>query len=339
MKKIFITGGFGFIGSELAKKALLKGFSVFLYDSLSYEQDLNKLLKDIESKKSKESKLEWVIGDTRNNDLLAVSLKKFKPDFLFHFAELVGVYACDHNPSYTKAINFDASKSVIDVAEKLEIPVIYNSTSSLYGNQKDSKLLDEKSPLPETSDNYCKYKLRMEKYIKSRMKANPEFKAIILRPATVWGVSPRMRLDLLPNHFTYCAVAKGIIKISGPDGYRAEMDIDDIVDSYFKIMEKKIWPKLIYNIGHHNLSKMEVVKAIQSITNCKIETIPDLGDRRNLQIDSLAFYEDFDFAPKHSFEDSVKNMTIWIKKNKKEIEGTNYNGIINTSLDRWLKMI
>src|SRR3989344_5587835 len=186
-KKIFITGGLGFIGSKLAMEALRRGYNVFLYDSLVYKQD-----------------------------------------FLFHFAELVGVYACNNNPLHTENINYEASKKVIDLAEELKIPLIYNSTSSLYGNQKKSILLKEKAHLPKSTDNYCKYKLKMEKYIDKKRKSNPKFKVLVLRPATVWGISPRMRLELLPNHFTYCAISKGLIKISEPKACRAEMDIDDI---------------------------------------------------------------------------------------------------------------
>ena len=199
MPKIFITGGLGYLGSYLAKEALAKGYSVMLYDALIYEQDYRKILKEIESTKKPKAKLEYVIGDTRNTELLKKSIENFRPDFLFHLAELSSVWACNHNPAFTKDINYEASKGVIDIGERLKIPIIYNSTSSLYGNQKEMRLLDEKTTLPVPTDNYCKYKLKMEKYIKDRVKNNPKFKIIMLRPATVCGISPRMRMELLPN--------------------------------------------------------------------------------------------------------------------------------------------
>ncbi len=338
MKKIFITGGLGFIGSKLAMQALAKGFSVFLYDSLIYKQDYRKIMADIEKAKTGNATVEYIIGDTRNTKLIEKSLKDFNPDFLFHFAELAGIYVCNDNPTFTEDINFEASKNVLDLAEKLKIPTIYNSSSSVYGNQKDLALLDEDSLLPEPTDNYCKYKLKMEKYVEDKIKTNPKFKIIVLRPATIWGVSPRMRLELLPNHFTYCAL-KGLVKISEPEAYRAEIDIDDMIDCYFKIMEKNNWPRLVYNVGHHNLKKIEVAKIIQSIVNCKIEPIGNLGDSRNLQIDSSAFSKDFNWKPKYSFEDTVKKMKKWLEVNIKEIEKSNYSGIINTPLSEWLKII
>lgn len=339
IKKIFITGGLGYIGSKLAAKALSKGISVFLYDSLLYGQDYRKIVSEIESKKQGNATCQYEIGDVRNTELLEKSLMEFEPDFLFHFAELVGIHICDDNPDYTREINYEFSKKVIDLGEKLKIPSIYNTTSSVYGNQKERKLLKEDAPLPEPTDNYVKYKLQMEAYVKVKKDANPDFKIIMLRLATVCGLSPRMRLELMPNHFTYCAISKGVIRISEPEAFRAQIDIGDIVDSYFAIMEKKEWPKLLYNLGHHNLQKIEVAKTIQSMFDSKVEPVGHLGDPRNLQIDSSAFYQDFNWQPKKSFESTIQETGNWIKENLQEIEDANFIGIINSPLERWLKMI
>lgn len=338
MKKMFITGGLGYLGSQLAKEALTKDFSVMLYDSLIYEQDYKKLLKEIRIGKKPKSKLEYVIGDTRNIELLKNALQEFKPDFIFHFAELSSVWAANHNSNYTKDLNYEASKRVIDLAEELHIPIIYNSTSSLYGNQREMKLLDENAPLPEPTDNYCKYKLQMEKYIKERTARNPNFKIIILRPATVCGVAPRMRIELLPNHFTYCAVSSGLIRISELNAYRAAIDVRDIASGYFAIMNKNKWPKLIYNIGAHNLSKKQFGETIQKVVKCKIGVMGDLGDLRNLQIDSKAFSKDFNWKPKYSLENTIKTIEKWLNKNIVEIEKNNFAGILNMSLDLWTKL-
>jgi len=282
--------------------------------------------------------LGYIIGDTRNLELLKKSLQDFKPDYIFHFAELSSVWAANHNPNYTKDLNYEASKKVIDLAEELSIPIIYNSTSSLYGNQKEMKLLDEKASLPEPTDNYCKYKLEMEKYIIEKVKKNPKFRIIMLRPATVCGVAPRMRIELLPNHFTYCALAKGIIRISELNSFRAAIDVRDITKGYLAIMEKDKWPRLIYNIGHHNLSKKQFGEVIQKVVKCKIGEIGDLGDLRNLQISSKAFEKDFNWKPKYSLTDTVKDLEKWLNKNLVEIEKNNFVGILNMSLDLWTKL-
>ena len=157
-KRVFITGGLGYIGSAFAKKALKKGYEIMLYDSLIYEQDYEKIMKEV-------GPAELVIGDTRNTALLKKSLERFKPNYLLHLGELSSVYMCDHNPRYSEDINCKASRKVIDICSKMNISVLYNSTSSLYGNQKDMRLMTEKDPVPKTTDNYCKYKLKMEEYI------------------------------------------------------------------------------------------------------------------------------------------------------------------------------
>ena len=338
MRKIFITGGMGYIGSQLAKEAIKKGYSAMLYDSLIYEQNYQKILKEIKGGKQNVDKCQLIIGDTRNTELLKKSLENFKPDFLFHFAELSSVWSCNHNPPFTKDINYETSKKVIDLAEELNIPTIYNSTSSLYGNQKEMKLMKEHHVLPQPTDNYCKYKMLMEKHIRDKKKKNLKFKIIMLRPATVCGIAPRMRLELLPNHFTYCAMAKGLIRISEMNAYRAAIDVDDLVSSYFAIMNKDKWPKLIYNVGHHNLSKMQFGTVIQSIVKCKIGTMPDFGDLRNLQIDSSDFSKDFKWSPKYSMRETIKKVGKWLDLNLVEMEKSNFAGVINMSLELWLKL-
>ena len=338
-QKIFITGGLGYIGSAFAQEALSKGDDVALYDSLLYEQDHCKIMKEILSTRKKSATAKLIIGDTRNIELLEKSIKEFKPTFILHLAELSSVYACNHNPPHTADINYNASKKVIDLCEKLKIPVIYNSTSSLYGNQPKMKLMTEGDPLPAPTDNYCKYKLMMEEYIKEKVKKNPNFKIIVLRPATVCGPAPRMRLELLPNHFTYLGIAKGVLRISELNAYRAAIDIRDLVTGYFKIINKKSWKKLIYNIGHHNMSKKDFATGIQSVVKCELGKMTDLGDLRNLQTDNSLFNKEFSFKPKIAYTDTIKNVALWIRKNLSQIEKSDFAGVINMSLAKWKEII
>lgn len=338
-KKIFIIGGLGYLGSQLSKKALSEGYSVILYDSLFYGQDYKKILKEIKKNQNKNTSLVFIKGDIRNKKLLEKSLIKYQPNWVFHFGGIVGIYACNHNPHLTRDINFSGAKNVIDICINLNIPLIYNSSSSLYGHQKNNCFMKEGDPLPPPSDLYCKYKLLIEKYIKAKLKSHPNSKIIIFRPATICGPAPRMRIDLLPNHFTYCAVAKRIIKISNPNLYRAIMDINDLMNAYLKIIKKATWKKLIYNIGHYNLSKINCAKKIQKIIPCQLISDPKVGDKRNLRIGCSSFEKEFSFRPKIKFEKSIKNIANWVRKNKKTMEKNNFAGILTTDLKQWKKMI
>ena len=179
----------------------------------------------------------------------------------------------------------------------------------------------------------------MENYIKDKVKKNLNFKIIVFRPATVCGLAPRMRLALLPNHFTYCAIAKGVLRISELNAYRAAIDIKDLIDGYFHAIKKPTWDHLIYNIGHHNLSKEQFGKGIQEVVDCKISPMKDFGDLRNLQIDCSLFNNEFGFKPSITYKTTIKNVAKWLENNLLEIEKTNFAGIINMSLDNWLKII
>jgi UDP-glucuronate 4-epimerase len=338
MKKYFITGGLGYIGTKFAQEALQRGDAVLAYDNLLYEQDRDKIVSDICHGQDR-PEFSLIIGDTRNIALLRKSLEDYGPDYVLHFGELSSVYACDHNPRFAEEINFLASKQVINLCEILKIPVLYNSSSSVYGNQKEMRLMTENDDLPATTDNYCKNKLRMEDYIKSRVKDNKDFMVIVFRPATVFGLSPRFRIELLPNHFTYCAISKGLIRVSELNAYRAAIDTCELIDGYFKVIDRGSWEHLIYNIGHHNLSKMQFSVGIQSVVPCKISPIQDVGDLRNLQIDCSLFNNEFGFKPTKKYENTIKEVADWIEGNLLEIERTNFAGILNMSLEKWKQII
>lgn len=334
-ERIFITGGMGYLGSHLAREALKKGYDVHLYDSLIYEQNQKRMFLEILKGKKKDAKLEFTIGDVRNTKLLEDTLKKFKPTFVAHFAELSSVYACNHNPTLTEDINFEASKNVLRICEKLKLKVLYNSSSSIYGTQKDFKLLTEDGNIPEPTDYYCRNKIKMEEYIRERVRKNKNFKIIVFRPATVFGLSPRFRIELLPNHFTYLAVSRKLIPVSGLNAYRAAIDIEELTKGYMKVIEKGVWKHTFYNIGQHNFNKKEFAEGVQRVIACTIGAAPDIGDLRNLQINCSLFNEEFDFNPQISYEKSIERIAIWIEKNRENIENTNFVELLNMPLDKW----
>lgn len=325
----------GYIGSAFAKEALKKGYDVCLYDSLMYEQSRTRMIEEISSNKSKTAKLKFIIGDNRNRDLLKSSLEEYKPTYVLHFGELSSVYSCNHNPVFTEDINYNASRQVLDVCEELNLKVLYNSSSSVYGTQKENRLMTEDLPLPEPTDFYCKFKMKMEEFIKEKVKKNPSFKIIVFRPATVFGLSPRFRIELLPNHFTYMAISRKLIPVSGLNAYRAAMNIDEIIKGYFKVIEKGNWKNLIYNIGHLNMNKKEFAEGIMDVVKCKISEAPDIGDLRNLQIDCSLFNKEFGFHPSTSYVESVKKISKWIKTNLTAMENTNFAELLNMPLDKW----
>lgn len=334
-ERFFITGGMGYIGSAFAREALKAGYSVCLYDSLMYEQNYIRMIKEISEYKTKKTELKLVVGDNRNRELLRKELEEFKPTYVLHFGELSSVYSCNHNPTFTEDINYNASRQVLDVCEELGLKVLYNSSSSVYGTQKESRLMTEKDILPKPTDYYCAYKMKMEEFIKNKVRRNPNFKIIVFRPATVFGLSPRFRIELLPNHFTYLALSHKLIKVSELNAYRAAIDMAELIEGYFKVVEKGQWKHIIYNIGHYNLSKKEFAEGIQKVVKCDIGSAPDIGDLRNLQIDCSLFNKEFGFHPNIPYQKSIRNVANWIRKNKEDIENNNFAEMLNMPLDKW----
>lgn len=307
MAKIFILGGMGYIGSAFAKEAVKHGHTVRLYDSLIYEQNRHSMQDELQMK--------YIIGDTRNVPSLYLELKDFKPDFVLHLAELSSVYACEHNPKLTEDVNYFSSMNVLECCSNLDIPVIYNSSSSVYGG----------------NDLYVKYKLMMEERIKELDNV------IVFRPATVFGASPRFRIELLPNHFTYMAL-KGKIPVSLPDAHRTAIDIQDLISAYLKVIEKGSWRQQFYDLGSHNLTKLEYAEEIQKIVPCEIEISNKVHDTRNIQIDSSEFYKEFDFKPQFTFAENVQKLADWMQPKIEEWENNNFNGMLNMPLDNFKKI-
>jgi nucleoside-diphosphate-sugar epimerase len=195
--------------------------------------------------------------------------------------------------------------------------------------------MKENDPLPEPTDYYCRFKMKMEEHVKEMLKKNPDFKIIVFRPATVFGLSPRFRIELLPNHFTYMGVSRKLIPVSGLNAYRAAIDINELIKGYLKVIEKGTWKHTVYNIGQLNLNKKEFAEGVKNVIHCKIGTAPDIGDLRNLQIDCSLFDKEFDFHPTVTYEKSVKAVATWIKANLETIENTNFAEMLNMPLDKW----
>lgn len=326
MSKIFINGGMGYLGSHLAREALKVCHQVWLYDSLIYEQD-PKMLEEI-------GNAHLIIGDTRNTELLEESLHRIQPDYVLHFAEFGSVYAANHNPRLTTDNNYEASKNVLALCESLGIKVLWNSSSSVYGTQQGDRFMKETDEVPLPTDEYVKNKLLMEDYIKTR----PNLDIIVFRPATVFGIAPRLRIDLLSNHFTYMALAKGSIKIFDANAYRACIDINELTQAYLKVIEKGSWKHRTYNVGHHNMTKREYAEGVQAVVPCKLDSSSDITDPRNLRIDCTRFNEEFNFYPNTPYVESIAKVSQWIMANKENIEANQFIGILTMPFSEWQRM-
>jgi len=263
--KVLITGGAGYLGSTLTKHLLEAGYSVTVLDNLMYDQvTLLHLFSN--------PKFQFELGDVRDKKLLQelVGLN----DVIIPLAAIVGMPACKANPELTVAVNYQQVADIVEVLrgdQKLILP----NTNSQYGSS--DSIITEESPFNPLS-LYAKTKCDAENTMLE--KGN----GVSLRLATVFGVSPRMRTDLLVNDFVYKSVVDGYLVLFEAHFKRNYIHVQDIARTFQFIIENYDKCKgHAFNVGLStaNLSKLELAETIKKY-------IPSLVIKQD------DFKEDFD---------------------------------------------
>ncbi len=248
-KKILLTGGAGYLGSVLTGFLLRKGHSVTVLDNISL--GVPSLLGYCSH-----TGFDFVQGDARNEPLLKSLLPKF--DLIIPLAAIVGAKACDRDPVLTTGVNLEAIK-LLNRLRSREQWVISPCTNSGYGAKSGAMYCTEESPL-EPISLYGETKVAAEKELLGSENT------ISLRLATVFGPSPRMRLDLLVNDFVYRAYKDGFIVIYEKDFKRNYVHIEDVADCFcFCVDNFESMKGGPYNVGLNeaNLSKAELAEKVK----------------------------------------------------------------------------
>lgn len=248
-KKVLVTGGAGYIGSVMVPELLKRGHRVTVVDSFMYNQTS---LLDV----CHDENLTIFRSDVRNPDLMKKLVKD--ADVLMPLACLVGAPLCDQKPLEARSINLEAVKMLVDLSGKDQM-VISPTTNSGYGIGRDGIHCTEETPLRPVS-LYGKLKVELEEHLLA------SGHAISLRLATAFGVSPRMRLDLLVNDFTFRAVNDRFVVLFESHFKRNYVHVRDVALAFIHSMEN--WDKMkneAYNVGlsDANLSKMELCLEIK----------------------------------------------------------------------------
>ena len=296
MLNILVTGGAGYIGSTLVPELLNLGHKVTVLDNFMYRQtSLNHC--------AIHDNFEIVRGDVRSDDLMKSLFKK--ADVIFPLAALVGAPICNADPFAADSINKLAVLTMLDQISKDQI-VIMPTTNSAYGSGDGDNFCTEESPLSPIS-KYAIDKVKVEQELMSRENA------ISLRLATVFGLSPRMRIDLLVNDFTFRAVHDGFIVLFESNFKRNYIHVRDISRVFqhclvnFHNMKSNV-----FNVGLStaNISKLELCKKIkEQVQNFVIleEKIGSDPDQRNYVV-SNSKIESTGFEPKYSIENGVREL-------------------------------
>ena len=268
--KILVTGGAGYLGSVIIPKLIQDGHSVVVIDNLKYGQRSLLSLASIYD-------FEFIQADAREERILKDQLKKV--DAIVPLAALVGAPACDHDPILAHSLNVESIKNILQIRSHDQI-IIYPTTNSGYGTKSGDVYCTEDTPL-EPISLYGKTKVEAEKLILN------EKNTLTLRLATVFGVSARIRIDLLVNHFVYLAVTQGYIVIYEKHFKRNFVYIRDVADCFsFAINNFTSLQGGAYNFGldDANYSKEELANIIKKEVPNFMAVYSEIGedpDKRN----------------------------------------------------------
>jgi len=287
-QNILVTGGAGYIGSTLVPELLSLGHKVTVIDNFMYGQaSLNQLCAN--------PNFEIINGDIRLENIVKPALSK--ADIVIPLAAYVGAPLCNKDPIGATTINHDAILMMLKLMSK-EQYILMPTTNSAYGSGDKNNYCDENSPLNPIS-RYAKDKVSVEQSLMEHERA------ISFRLATVFGMSPRMRTDLLVNDFTYRAVNDKFVVLFEGHFKRNYIHVRDVSSAFLHALQNlSSMQGQIYNVGlsDANVSKIELCQAIQ-------KQIPEFvfleaplakdPDQRNYIV-SNAKIEATGFMPKHS---------------------------------------
>jgi len=295
--KVCVTGCGGYIGSVLCETLLRHGYTVCGIDNLMYRQSaaIISLMRhrsfefhQIDITKT----LSWIKTAARS-------------DVIIHLAALVGAPLCDKKEKLATETNFRAVKDLVECLSKQLL--IFPNTNSGYGSHPT--MCSESTELRPLS-LYAKTKCDAENVVKSYKHS------IIFRLATVFGLSPRMRLDLMLNDFVYQCIFNKKLEIFEPGFFRNFVEINDVVDAFIFGMNHSFRMQgQIYNLGQAsmNMTKGHLAKRLCSLTGAEYsEKEGSDPDRRNYHVSNFKLYAE-GFVPVHDLHNSIKTMIAWMK--------------------------
>jgi nucleoside-diphosphate-sugar epimerase len=281
--KIFVTGACGYKGSVLVPKLLAAGHDVVAFDLMWFGNMLQP-----------HAKLTVIKGDVRDAD----SMDLTGVDAIIHLASVANDPCGDLDPKLTWEISALATMRLADKAVRKGIKrFVYASSASVYGVKDEPQVTEdlELNPISE----YNKTKMVAERVMLSY---SNDMAVQIVRPATVCGWSPRMRLDVSVNMLTMQALTNGVVTVFGGDQTRPNIHIDDITDLYVFMIDH---PEVtgVYNAGFENLSIMEIAQMVADKLSTKVTVTPS-NDPRSYRVNSNKLLAT-GFRPKKTVGDAI----------------------------------
>jgi nucleoside-diphosphate-sugar epimerase len=305
---VLVIGGAGYIGSMLCRELLRRGYSVRVLDALLYGQESLAELAD-------HPRFQLVEGDSR--DVSAVCRAMLDMDAVIHLGELVGDPACALDEKLTLEINLAATRMVAEAAQGCGVKrFVYASSCSVYG--ASDEVSDERSVLRPVS-LYARAKIGAEQLLLGLNGA--DFHPVILRFATVYGLSPRPRFDLVVNLLTAKAVRDSEIPIFGGDQWRPFVHVADVAQAIICCLEAPLVSvkARVFNVGadEQNHTIAQVGALIQrTIPQAQLLKQEDTTDRRNYHVSFARIRRELGFTPQHTMEGAVREIAAALRSGR-----------------------
>ena len=299
IKTAFVTGGAGYVGSVLVPRLLAEGYRVKVLDLYVFGDHTLDTLRG-------HANLEEIEGDVRDTALLRRKLPGC--DAVIHLACISNDPSFELNPTLGRSINYDCFPGLVDAAKDSGVRrFVYASSSSVYGIKEETNVTED-LPLEPLTD-YSRYKALCEEIL--HRKRGPGFVTLILRPATVCGWSPRLRLDLSVNILTNHAVNNRKITVFGGQQRRPNIHIADMVDLYCRSLryaDAAVDGK-VFNAGYENRKLIEIAELVRDEVGSDVQIVTTpTDDLRSYHISSEKIKRELGWAPQHTIRDAVRDL-------------------------------
>ena len=293
MKKIFITGGAGYVGAELVPLLIENGFEITVLDLMIYGEDVL----------DKHAKLNVIKGDIRDREILKQSIPGH--EVVIHLACISNDPSFELNPTLSRSINLDAFSPLVKISKDSGVSkFIYASSSSVYGVKEEKNVHEEM--LLEPLTDYSKFKAECEGVLSEYQQ--DDFTTVTIRPATVCGYSKRQRLDVVVNILTNLAYHNRKITVFGGSQLRPNIHIKDMALAYLSLINcsNDHMAGEIFNVGDENYSVLELSQIVKEVIGDDVEFIySETQDNRSYHISSEKISRKLNFKPTYSIKQAV----------------------------------
>lgn len=301
--KVLITGGCGYVGTKLTNAMLERTtHDVTVLDTMWFGNRL-----------TPQPRLTVLPMDVRKID--EIDLAPY--DTIFHLANIANDPSVELNPYSSWEVNVLAGMRLIDRAARHGVKqFVFASSASVYGLKHDPRVTEDLELFPLSE--YNKTKMVAERVVMSYADA---MTTTIIRPATVCGLSPRMRLDVVVNMLTMQALAKGVVTVLGGDQTRPNIHIDDLVDAYLFAFDRRLTG--VYNAGFENLTVRQIAEAVTREVPASIEVRPS-NDPRSYFVCSDKLLAT-GFTPRKTVQIAIREMAAAYRDGRLKDEPIAYN--------------